>query len=157
MLKQNKISMQIQLPVFICLIALLLACNTDKGNPSAATEPPKQIEGAWELISQKFIYADSTIVTDMSATKELKIITSSHFVFILQSVDGKEFIGAGGGRYTLKDNIYTETFEFSSWLERSSIQFGQVLEFAVRFEEDRFYQNGRIGDFKLENIFRRAK
>jgi hypothetical protein len=109
---------------------------------------------------KKAVYPDTTMTYDISIFRELKIITASHFAFVMQSADGTEFIGAGGGRYTYEDNTYTEIFEFSSFLE--TLPIGNSIKFSARFEGDKFYQTGMAKDtsgveYRMENIFRRVK
>jgi len=125
-----------------------------------AQEQKNPIEGTWELILKTASNPDTTVTLDISNQRELKIITASHFVFVMQSADGTEFIGGGGGRYTYEDNTYTETYDFSSFLE--SLPIGKSIEFSARFEGDKFYQTGMLKDnsgaeYKMENIFRRVK
>jgi len=136
------------------IFVFLLTCTL------SAQEKKNPIEGTWELILKKAVYPDTTMTFDISGLRELKIISGSHFVFVMQSADGKEFIGAGGGRYTYEDNTYTEKFEFSSFLE--TLPIGKSFKFSARFEGDKFFQTGRLKDdtgyeFRMENTFRRLK
>ena len=135
------------------ILFFFLSCATSE-------QEKNPIEGTWELILKKAIYTDTTMTFDISNLRELKIITDSHFVFVMQTADGKEFIGAGGGPYTYEDNTYTETYEFSSYLE--TLPIGKSIEFSARFEGDKFYQTGMLTDdtgyeFTMENTFRRVK
>ena len=123
------------------LLFIISAC--EKGDSARdvselSVEKPQPIEGTWELISQKAVLKDTTIVTDMSTMRQIKIISPSHYASVAQSVDGKEFIVGGGGRYTFSDNIYTETYEYFSITEL----VGRSISWNIRFEDDTFIQSG---------------
>ena len=93
----------------LVLIITMTSCNSEKKhNP---------IEGTWRLISAETIEKDSTFSTFNSKTKMIKIINDSHFAFFNHDLNnGKDSTNAvffgGGGKYTLKDSIYTENLEY---------------------------------------------
>lgn len=64
----------------------------------------QNIEGAWKLSHQNGqAVKDKTII---------KIYQDGYFSFGARESETDKFLSAGGGEYTLKDNYYTETYDF---------------------------------------------
>lgn len=118
----------------LILIIAISACNSEnKKNP---------IEGTWRLISAETTEKDSTFSTFNPKTKMIKIINDSHFAFFNHDLkNGKDstavFFG-GGGKYTLKDSIYSENLEFFNNREWENNNF----EFVVKIKNDTLIQKG---------------
>ena len=102
------------------------------------------IEGTWKLLSGTLIEKGDTTVTDY--TKKLsfiKIINASHFSFLNHDLDkGKDsataaFV-AGGGRYTLKDSVYTEHLEYCNDRQWE----GNDFAFTISIKNDTLIQTG---------------
>ena len=85
----------------------------------------------------------------------VKILTDTHFAFG-QQVDDSDEVTAGGGRYTLEGNTYTEIIEY-----HTSVPVGIRIPFECRIEGDTWYHTGYIGSgqyqLKLEEVWRRLK
>ncbi|HSN07512.1 MAG TPA: hypothetical protein VLS85_00670 [Hanamia sp.] len=131
----------------ILLIAFMMTgCATkDKsgGNTADISRPALPIAGTWKLISGTLIEKGDTTVTDY--TKDIsfiKIINDTHFAFLSHNVksapdSAKEF-DAGGGRYSLKDNTYTEHLEYCQEREWE----GHDFTFTVTIKNDTLTQSG---------------
>ena len=119
----------------LIIIITLSACNSEKKQ--------NQIEGTWRLISAETTEKDSTFSTFNSKTKMIKIINDSHFAFFNHDLNnGKDsttavFFG-GGGKYTLKDSVYTENLEFFNNRKWENNKF----EFVVKVKNDTLIQKG---------------
>lgn len=118
----------------LVLIIGLTSCTSEKKNP---------IEGTWRLISAETTEKDSTFSTFNSKTKMIKIINDSHFAFLNHDLkNGKDsttaLYFAGGGKYTLKDSIYTENLEFFNNRDWENNKF----EFVVKVQNDTLIQTG---------------
>ena len=118
----------------LILMMTISACHTDKNKNS--------IEGTWRLIAAEKTEKDSTVSTFDSKTKMIKIINDSHFAFFNHDLNhGKDssavFFG-GGGKYTLKDSIYTENLEYFNNRKWENNKF----EFVVKIKNDTLIQKG---------------
>ncbi|MEO6173673.1 MAG: hypothetical protein ABIP27_00855 [Flavobacterium circumlabens] len=122
----------------ISILILILAI-------SACTSEKKQnpIEGTWRLVAAETTEKDSTFSTFNSKTKMIKIINDSHFAFFNHDLNnGKDSTAAvffgGGGKYTLKDSIYTENLEYFNNRQWENNKF----EFTVKVKNDTLIQKG---------------
>ena len=122
-------------------LPLLAACS-----PTSERGP---VEGAWEMVSGTYTTPDTTMELTMP---QIKILTASHFAFGRQNEEGAF---AGGGRYTVDANSYTEIIEYHS----DPLAADTTLVFDYRLEGDTlWYHSGNIGpDFHLEEVWRRVE
>ncbi|MFH6946151.1 hypothetical protein [Flavobacterium sp. FlaQc-50] len=119
----------------LVLLITISACNSDKKQ--------NLIEGTWRLISAETTEKDSTFSTFNSKTKMIKIINGSHFAFFNHDLNnGKDSTAAvffgGGGKYTLKDSVYTENLEYFNNRQWENNKF----EFVVKVKNDTLIQKG---------------
>jgi hypothetical protein len=93
------------------------------------------ITGSWKLISGTSIAKGDTTTTDYTKDQEMiKIINATHFSFLSH---GTTFT-AGGGRYTLTGDQYTEHLDFfadKNWE-------GKTFTFTVTLHGDTLIQKG---------------
>ncbi|WP_413997790.1 hypothetical protein ACMDB5_08285 [Flavobacterium sp. W1B] len=125
----------------LLFILLFASCNVT--NKLEQTKENKSIvEGSWRLISAMTTEKDSTFSTFNAKTKMIKIINGSHFSFFNHDLnngkDANPVYFAGGGKYTLKDSIYTENLEYFSIREWENNKF----EFVVKVQNDTLVQKG---------------
>jgi len=124
---------------FFLFFCSLLSCNeSSESNSKTTTAIP--IRGTWKLLTGMLIEKGDTTITDY--TKDLsfiKIINDSHFSF-LQHDTRKDSINfsAGGGRYELTGNKYTEHLEYCSAKEWE----GHDFTFTVSIANDTLIQTG---------------
>lgn len=98
--------------VLFTLIIMLfsVSCSTKK------TSLP--ITGTWQLLTGTLIEKGAATVTDYTGNKQfIKIINDTHFAFLSHDITkGNDtttaFFSAGGGKYSIKDSIYTEHLEY---------------------------------------------
>lgn len=119
----------------LCLSALA-ACQPHK----PADHP---LAGTWKLLSGSLTENGKTTVTDYTKDKSfIKIINEDHFSFLghdlVKGKDSAAFYTSGGGRYTLKDSVYTELLEYCSAREWENNKF----EFTISFHGDTLVQKG---------------
>jgi hypothetical protein len=120
--------------LILILVITISACNSEKKQDS--------IRGTWRLIASEKTEKDSTVSTFDSKTKMIKIINDSHFAFFNHDLNhGKDssavFFG-GGGKYTLRDSIYTENLEYFNNRQWENNKF----EFVVKIKNDTLIQKG---------------
>lgn len=138
--------------VVLCcfFIALFLAsCDNAKNNPDQA-EDMLPIEGTWQLISGTIVENGDTSFTDYTKNQSMiKIINATHFSFLSHDLNkGKDSVAvfaAGGGRYTLSGDQYTEHLEYCSYREWE----GNNFPFTVTIQGDTLTQRGVE---KIENL-----
>ncbi|SOE23012.1 hypothetical protein SAMN06298216_3406 [Spirosomataceae bacterium TFI 002] len=114
--------------LFICSL-FLNACISKNENSSL-----NPLEGTWKLISGTSIKGLDTLVTDYTQNQEMiKIINDTHFSFLRhdlnKGLDSNAVFVAGGGRYTLKGNLYTEYLDYFNSREWEGNSF--ELEFNI--------------------------
>jgi len=119
-------------------LVCLVSCN-EKQNEPAATKA-NLISGTWKLLTATVIEKGDTTVTDYTKGRSfIKIINDSHFAFLNHTLrkDTTDF-SAGGGRYTLTGNNYTEHLEYCSAKEWE----GHDFTFTVTISGDTLVQSG---------------
>ncbi len=126
------------LPVLI--FTLLAACNTAPPAPAVTALP---IKGSWQLISGTTVEKNDTVVTDYTQKRSfIKIINDTHFAFLLHDLakgkDSAAAFSAGGGRYSLKDSLYTEHLEYCNDRQWE----GNDFSFTITIHNDTLTQTG---------------
>lgn len=101
------------------------------------------LTGTWKLLSGTLIENGDTSVTDYTGNSSfVKIINESHFAFLLhdlnQGKDSTAVFAAGGGRYTLTGNTYTEHLEYCN----DRAWEGHDFTFEVTIINDTLVQQG---------------
>lgn len=115
------------------LLILLVCCSTK----------PSPVQGTWKLLSGTLIEKGDTIITDYTQGKSMiKIINETHFSFLNHDLkkgqDSVKIFAAGGGRYTLSDDQYTESLEYCSDREWE----GHEFKFTIAIKNDTLTQTG---------------
>ena len=131
--------------ITVGLIAVvILFSNYDSRTASGRPKKLIALVGSWKLISGTIIQKGDTTVTDYTTNKSfIKIINETHFAFLLHDLQkGKDSLTAtfvaGGGRYELKDSLYTEHLEYCSDRQAESHDF----TFTVSIKNDTLVQRG---------------
>jgi hypothetical protein len=123
-------------PFFGIIALLFVFCACEKQSTSS-------LEGTWQLISATSTEKDSTFSTFNPKVKMVKIINDSHFAFLSHDITGakdstRAAYTAGGGTYTLKDNLYSENLEYFIDPQWENHKF----EFVVKIQNDTLVQKG---------------
>jgi hypothetical protein len=123
--------------LFTFIIALFAAsCSTKK-----ATLP---ITGTWQLLTGTLIEKGDTTVFYYTGNKKfIKMINDTHFAFLSHDLNkGKDsataLFSAGGGKYSIKDSIYTEHLEYCNDRQWENNDF----QFTVSIHNDTLIQKG---------------
>jgi hypothetical protein len=123
--------------LFILLTIALSSC-TGKVLTSSPT-----LSGTWKLLKGTLIEKGDTVVTDYTKNISfIKIINDTHFSFLQHDLSkgkdsGAVFV-AGGGRYTLNGNSYTEHLEYCN----DRIWEGNNFSFTISIKGDTLIQTG---------------
>jgi hypothetical protein len=134
-------------PLAFSLLAVLSMACGDSARQEHTAIP---IEGTWQLLSGTLIEKGDTIVTDYTRDRSMiKIINATHFSFLNHDLnkgkDSTKLFAAGGGRYTLSGNQYTEKLEYCSDRDWE----GHEFQFTVAVQNDTLIQSGTE---KLEDL-----
>jgi len=101
------------------------------------------LQGTWKLLQGIVIDKGDTVVTDYTKNISfIKIINDTHFAFLQHDLnkgkDSNAVFASGGGRYSLKDSLYTEHLEYCS--DRN--WEGNDFNFTVTIKNDTLTQSG---------------
>lgn len=122
--------------LLIVLVALLPFGCAKKSNPDS-------LVGTWELVAATSTEKGKTVSTFDTKRTMIKVINATHFAFLnhatSQAADstGAPF-SAGGGRYTLAGETYTEHLDYFTDKQWE----GNTFDFAVTFLNDTLVQRG---------------
>lgn len=124
-------------PYLLFVILLALSCSKPLKTPVVA------LTGTWKLLSGTLIENGDTTVTHYTGKVSfIKIINDSHFAFLQHDLnkgaDSTAVFVAGGGKYTLKDSLYTEHLEYCS----DRAWEGNDFSFTVTIRNDTLVQRG---------------
>ena len=109
--------------------------------------------GTWILESAVFTTEDSVFKEDKSTKKQMKIVTPGHFMFIISNAADNKFVMASGGKAIVNDGTYTEIIEYSSEPEA----LNKTYRFTAKVVGDTWYHSGMIGNWKLEEVWKKVK
>lgn len=127
--------MKISLLAFACVTILAFGCQK--------TSTSNSLIGTWELVDASSTEEGKTVSTFDPKRKMLKIINATHFAFLNHhlgtSADSTATpFSAGGGKYTLTDNKYTEYLDYfgdKRWE-------GNKFDFTITLQNDTLIQQG---------------
>jgi len=123
---------------FIFLLPIIISCNQQSQQKQEIKSLP--IQGTWKLLTGTLIEKGDTTITDYTTNLSfIKIINDSHFAF-LQHDTRKDSVNfsAGGGRYELNGNKYTEHLEYCNAKEWE----GHNFSFTITIKGDTLIQQG---------------
>jgi hypothetical protein len=125
--------------LFLVFLSIMLSC-TEKSKKEPETSDAISVKGTWKLLTGTLIEKGDTVVTDYTTGKSfIKIINDSHFAFLSHTLrkDTTDF-SAGGGKYALTGNNYTEHLEYCNAKEWE----GHDFTFTVIITNDTLIQSG---------------
>jgi hypothetical protein len=117
----------------LVVIGITASCSNEKSG----------VEGTWKLLSGTIIERGDTTTTDYTKDRSMiKVINATHFSFLNHDLNhGKDstgFFSAGGGRYELKGDQYTEHLEYCN--DRN--WEGHDFNFKIEITNDTLVQTG---------------
>ncbi|MFL5738709.1 MAG: hypothetical protein ACJ75B_00720 [Flavisolibacter sp.] len=125
--------------LFVAILVFSCGHKEDKSN-SAASNP---LIGTWKLLTGTLIEKGDTTITHYTGNLSfIKIINDSHFAFLQHDLkkgkDSAAVFVAGGGRYSLRDSMYTEHLEYCSDRQWE----GNDFDFIITIHGDTLVQRG---------------
>jgi hypothetical protein len=120
------------------LLAIVLSSCAGK-----VSGPAPVLSGTWKLITGTLIEKGDTVVTDYTKNISfIKIINDTHFSFLQHDLnkgkDSSAVFVAGGGKYTLNGNSYTEHLEYCN----DRMWEGNDFTFTISIKGDTLIQTG---------------
>ncbi|QQL51072.1 hypothetical protein [Mucilaginibacter ginkgonis] len=99
------------------LFAAAAALASCQNNTKETPEKGLDLTGSWRLITGSVITKGVPVVTDYTKNQEMiKILNDDHFAFLKHPTtatpDSTNKFDAGGGKYELKGDKYTEHLDF---------------------------------------------
>lgn len=135
----------------VALVTFLVSSCQNQTNIPTGTP----IEGTWKLLTGTLVEKGDTTITDYTGeVSMIKIINTTHFSFLnhdlKKGTDSTAVFSAGGGRYTLSGDQYTEYLEYCSYREWE----GNTFPFTVTIKGDTLIQQGveKIEDLGVERL-----
>ncbi|HVW98365.1 MAG TPA: hypothetical protein VHA56_20530 [Mucilaginibacter sp.] len=124
----------------LSLVAAMMACNAPAEKTASTSNP---IVGTWRLVSGATITKGETQPNSYPKDQEMiKIINDTHFAFLNHIVntpkDSTNKFDAGGGRYTLNGDQYTEHLDYY----KDKAWEGKPFTFTITFSGDTLIQKG---------------
>jgi hypothetical protein len=86
-----------------------------------------------------------TWVARTDSVEETKIITPTHFMFVIRSIQTNTVVNGGGGTYTIKGNKFIEhlqTPDFKEYYVDQESYKKMKAEYDFKVENEKFYQKG---------------
>ena len=141
--------MKLKLTIAVLAAGLLLSFTLIKTKDAAIN-----LNGTWQLLSGTTITKGVSTFTDYTKGEQMiKIMNDTHFGFFKHDINSKKdstnHFDAGGGRYTLKGDQYTEYLDFYSdknWENKT-------FNFTVQIKGDTLIQKG-VEKVENENVDR---
>ena len=99
---------------------------------------PGELNGAW-LMSSRIRNGIMQKRETNRPRKTMKILSGTRFQWIAYDTSKKTFIATGGGTYTTKNGVYTESIEFFS---RDILRIGMKLEFEYSLKDGNWNHKG---------------
>jgi len=98
---------------------------------------PGDLAGAWLISGRKQEGEMKPMIR--GPRKTMKILSGTRFQWIAYNTDTREFMATGGGTYTTKDGVYTETIDFFS---KDNSRVGAILPFEYEVKGDDWHHSG---------------
>jgi hypothetical protein len=125
------------------LLALAFVCPVA---PARSDDEPKAarlaVEGAWTMVSKKNDAGEDEKLPE--GFHMVKLVTGGRFAWTIYT-DGK-LHSAAGGRYTVKDNQYTEKIDYTAG-EGNEALLGKEFTFTWEVKGDTWHH---VGELKLD-------
>lgn len=142
--------------VLIAVTTILTACVPASPQPAtdvtASAPRAPVLAGTWQLVSTRATRNDSVVMQggppDLVA---VKILNATDYAVITHR--NGQFMRAGGGRYTISGNSYSEMIETSSGQHTG----GTVATFTFTLEGDVWTTEGGTAATRFREVWRRIR
>ena len=123
-------------------LILNFGCTTQ--STSEDVKPQEiSLEGTWRLVKTIEIgHEDITNRMDSKQKMYMKHINKTHWTWAEYDYENDQFLGAGGGTYTLEGNVYTEDIKF--YHPPGSNELGQAIPFTIEMTDSLWRITGYV-------------
>lgn len=130
------------------ILAIALAAVFLAWSQTNSTHAKKsRLDGTWELVSGQQLPKE---------TRDIKIISGRHFIFVAYDTETGKPLYAGGGICVLNGSSYTEHVDFASDVISAGL-VGKDQAFTVKVDGDTFTQTGTLSNGQgLSEVWKRA-
>ena len=136
----------------VMLIGCTTQANVSASTASAAAQRDTRLVGTWELVSTLATRNDSVVMRGgPPGITSMKILNATDYAVITRR-DG-QFMRAGGGRYTLSGNTYSEHVDISS----GQYAPNTVATFTIRLDGDMWTTEGGTAATRFRETWRRVR
>lgn len=145
------------MPRFRLLAGLMLVACTSSGQRVEAANGlvasrDSRLVGTWELVSTRATRGDSVLMHGgPPSIVSTKVLNGTDYAVITRR-DG-QFMRAGGGRYTLSGNSYTEMIDIAS----TQYAPNASATFTIRLEGNTWTTEGGTATTKFVEVWRRVR
>lgn len=134
---------------------LLLAGQYSVGAPQTGSENNgEKLDGEWELVG--FKYGPGPRQPVPANRREIKLISGTHFVWVVYDAKKGKPISVGGGTCSRQGDQYTERLEFGD--SRTKGMMGKSQEFHVAIVGQMWQHSGVMsGGLQIEELWKRVE
>jgi len=136
-------------------VAVLAIMQFGHAAPQADSENKFKLDGTWELVTYKYgaAAAPSAMPKDR---REIKLISGTHFVWVVYDLRSRKPISVGGGTCSLQADHYIEQVEFGD--KRPKDLIDKTQSFRIAIDGDKWQQSGVLSNgLRIEETWRRIE
>src|ERR1039457_2067345 len=140
----------------IFTLAVLVIVQLGRATPQADSENHTvKLDGTWELVAYKYgaTAAYSAVPKD---SREIKLISGTHFVWVVYNLRTRKPSSVGGGTCSLQADHYIEQLDFGD--RRPKDLIGKTQSFRISIDGDKWQQSGVLSNgLRIEETWRRIQ
>ena len=137
------------------ILTVLLVMLLAYGVPSRARpkETGTKLEGTWTVLSIKY-GIDKEFSSFPKDKGHIKLLTPTHFMWVVYDVATKKVESSAGGTYSLDGNTYREQIDFASGEVEALVGKPQI--FTTKLDGDTWSLAGTLSNgLKIEEVWKR--
>jgi WD40 domain-containing protein len=116
---------------------------------------PHGLVGTWQLVSIKH-GPDGQSSAPPAGQRKVKLITGTHFTWIVYEAGSRKVLHTAGGTYSLQGDTYTEQIEFAG--DGMTDDVGKPQLFKIWLDGDKLHQSGQLSDgTRIEEVWEGLK
>lgn len=136
---------------FFSVAALMLAQLGHAAPQAVSEDGANKLDGEWELVS--FKYGAAPVQSLSNNRREIKLISGTHFVWVVYDTKKHKPISVGGGTCSRQGDQYTEQVEFGDI--RTSTVLGKPQVFHITTDGHNWRHSGVLSDgLSIEETWR---
>ncbi len=142
------------LGAFVLGLVLLVGPYSIGAGQTAPENSGEKLDGEWELVG--FKYGPGPRQTVPANRKEIKLISGTHFVWVVYDTKKQKPISVGGGTCARMGDQYTERLDFGD--SRTKGMIGKLQEFHVAIAGQMWQHSGAMTEgLQIEELWKRVE